>query len=102
MFLDSSGGMEEFNLRLFLMVTHSPYGALPLGIIITSDETTETLTRALELFANALPGTENHLNICLIRSYHKAVLEFKSLYNLPVHSILIQFWFQNLFLKWLP
>ena len=55
-FLDSSGGMEEYNLRLFLFVTHSPAGALPLGIILTSDETTDTLTRALEMFTAALPG----------------------------------------------
>ena len=42
--------MEEFNLRVFLMVTHSVLGALPLGIIITSDEKTETLIEAMELF----------------------------------------------------
>ena len=28
--------MEEYNLCVFLMVTHSPIGALPLGLIITS------------------------------------------------------------------
>ena len=55
-FFDSSGGMEEYNLRVFLMVTHSFVGALPLGIIVTSDETTDTLTRALELFSSSLPG----------------------------------------------
>ena len=46
--------MEEFNLRVFLMVTHIPMGALPLGIIITSDETTDTLIQALELFSSLL------------------------------------------------
>ena len=56
-FLDLSGGMEEYNLRVFLMVTHSSVGALPLGIIVTSDETTDTLTRALEMFSAILPGT---------------------------------------------
>lgn len=54
-FFDSSGGMEEFNLRVFIMVTHTPIGALPLGIIITSDETTETLVSAFELFRSSLP-----------------------------------------------
>ena len=53
-FVDSSGGMEEYNLRVFLIVTHSPVGALPLGIIVTSDETTDTLTRAFELFSSTL------------------------------------------------
>ena len=57
MFLDSSGGMEEYNMRVFLFVTHSAVGALPLGIIVTSDETTDTITRALELFISSLPGT---------------------------------------------
>ena len=47
--------MEEFNLRVFLMVTHSVCGALPLGIVITSDETTETLANALAQLKSALP-----------------------------------------------
>jgi len=54
-FFDSSGGMEEYNLRVFVMVTHSFVGALPLGIVVTSDETTDTLTRALEMFSSSLP-----------------------------------------------
>ncbi|XP_066933770.1 uncharacterized protein [Clytia hemisphaerica] len=54
-FVDSSGGMEEYNLRVFLVVTHSFSGALPLGVIVTSDETTETLTRAFEMFSSLLP-----------------------------------------------
>ena len=36
MFFDASGNMEEFNLIVFLMVTYSVAGALPLGIIITA------------------------------------------------------------------
>ena len=38
------------------MVTHSVLGALPLGIIITSDEKTETLIEEMELFKSALPA----------------------------------------------
>ena len=37
------------------MVTHSPVGALPLGVIITSDETTSTLIQAFDLFKLCLP-----------------------------------------------
>jgi hypothetical protein len=37
------------------MVTRSVCGALPLGIIITSDETTETLVSALSQSKSALP-----------------------------------------------
>lgn len=53
-FFDSSSNMEEFNLRVFVMVTHSAVGALPLGIIITSDETTTTLIQAMEMFKECL------------------------------------------------
>ena len=31
-FIDSSSNMEEYNLRVFLMVTQSACGALPLAI----------------------------------------------------------------------
>lgn len=54
-FLDSSSSMEEFNLRVFVLVTHTPIGALPLGLFVTSDETTDTLVQALELFSELLP-----------------------------------------------
>ena len=42
-FVDSTGDLEEHNLRFFLLCTHSIAGALPLGILITSDEKEETL-----------------------------------------------------------
>ena len=54
-FLDSSSGMEEFNLRVFVMVTHSPVGALPLGIFITSDETLTIIKQAFDLLKLCLP-----------------------------------------------
>ena len=47
-------GMEEYNLRVFNVVTYSPVGALPLGMFITSDETTDTITRALTMFKACL------------------------------------------------
>jgi hypothetical protein len=47
--------MEEFNLRVFLMMTHSVCGALPLAIIITSDETTQTLVTAFSQLKSSLP-----------------------------------------------
>ena len=47
--------MDEFNLRVFLMVTHSHAGTLPLAIIITSDETTRTLIQTFELLKASLP-----------------------------------------------
>ena len=48
--------MEEYNLRLFLVVTHSVLGALPLGILITSDEKTQTLTDGFSLLKDCLPA----------------------------------------------
>ena len=36
------------------MVTHTPVGALPLSIITTSDETTDTLTSAFQMYVNCL------------------------------------------------
>ena len=48
-FIDSSSNMDEYNLRVFLVVTQSIIGALPLGLLITSDERTETLIKGFEL-----------------------------------------------------
>ena len=59
-FLDSSSNMEEYNLRVFVMVTHSVCGALPLGIFVTSDEKEQTLQDALELFKSCLPEFAFH------------------------------------------
>ena len=47
--------MDEHNLRLFLFCTHSVAGALPLGIVITSDEQTETLVKEFSMFKEMLP-----------------------------------------------
>ena len=46
--------MEEYNLRVFLMMTHTYVGALPLGLIVTSDEQTSTLRQAFDLFKRCL------------------------------------------------
>ena len=49
-FVDSTSNLEEHNLRFFLTCTHSPAGALPLGILITSDEKEETLATAFQMY----------------------------------------------------
>ena len=54
-FLDSSSNMEEYNLHVFIMVTHSVCGALPLVIIVTSDEKEQTLVDALQLYKSSMP-----------------------------------------------
>ena len=62
-FFDSTGGLEEYNLLFFLMVTHSPVGALPLANIVTSDETTNTLIQALEMLKYTLPSSAFYGNL---------------------------------------
>ena len=42
-FIDSTSSTEEHNLKVFMMCTHSVAGALPYGILITSDEKESTL-----------------------------------------------------------
>ena len=62
-FVDSTGGLEEYNLRFFLMVTHSAVGALPVASFVTGDETNETLIKALELLKSILPSNAFHGNL---------------------------------------
>ena len=54
-FTDASSNMDEHNLKVFIICTHSVVGALPLGIIITSDEQTETLATAFAMYKSCLP-----------------------------------------------
>ena len=50
------GNLEEFDLRLFLFVTFTPAGGLPLAVILTSNESTDTITQAMEKLKSLLPG----------------------------------------------
>lgn len=47
--------MDEHNLKFFVMCTLSVAGALPLSILITSDEKTETLISSFSMLKNILP-----------------------------------------------
>ena len=53
-FIDSSSNMEELSLRVFPVCTHSVAGALPLGIIIVSDERTTNLVEGFTLLKNCM------------------------------------------------
>ena len=46
--MDASSNFEDYNLRVFFVMTHSVLGALPLGILITSDEQVETLIKGFK------------------------------------------------------
>ncbi|KAJ1526610.1 hypothetical protein ONE63_008196 [Megalurothrips usitatus] len=54
MFMDSSGNMDFMNCRVFLLLTPSVAGGMPLGILITS-ESEEVVHSALELWKTLLP-----------------------------------------------
>ena len=48
MFIDSSAAMERFNLPVFILSIWTPYGGLPIAVLILSDETKETLNFAFQ------------------------------------------------------
>ena len=52
-FVDSSSGMERFNLPVFIFSTATPYGSLPLCVLILSDEGHETLVAAFSKVRDA-------------------------------------------------
>lgn len=55
-FVDVTSNTEEHNLRVFVMCTHSVFEALPLGILITSDERERTLKQGFEMLRSCLPA----------------------------------------------
>ena len=54
-FINTSSNMEEHNLKVFIICTHSVAGALPLGLIICSDEKTDILIAAFAKYKESLP-----------------------------------------------
>lgn len=54
-FIDSSGNCDRHNSRIFLVMTHSAAGGLPLGVFITSSESQQTIEAGLRLLHSILP-----------------------------------------------
>lgn len=54
-FIDSSGCMDRENARVFVLLTHSCAGGLPLGVIFTPSEDEATIVKGLELLKQLLP-----------------------------------------------
>ena len=54
-FMDASSNMDRHNCKVFVMLTHSCVGGLPLGILITTSETQATIAAALRLLQTILP-----------------------------------------------
>ena len=59
-FNDATSKTEEHNSKVFIMCTHSVAGALPLSILITSDERESTLKQDFEMFRSCLPDFVFH------------------------------------------
>lgn len=59
-FVDSTSNAEEHNLKVFMMCTQSVAGALPCGILITSDEKESTLKLGFLLLKSSLPENAFH------------------------------------------
>ncbi|XP_056142815.1 uncharacterized protein LOC130118399 [Lampris incognitus] len=53
-FMDASGNMDRHHCRVFLLLTHSCAGGLPLGIIITQSEEEQVILEGLELLKSLL------------------------------------------------
>lgn len=54
-FVDSSGNCDRQNHRLFLMMTHSAAGGVPLAVLITTSESSATLQAGFSLLRSLLP-----------------------------------------------
>ena len=55
-FMDASSNMDRYNCSVFLLLTHSCVGGLPIGVLVTTSETESTITAALEVYKSMLPG----------------------------------------------
>ena len=53
-FFDSGGHMDRENTRVFLLLTHSAAGGLPIGVLLLSNEQNETISCALRLYLSLL------------------------------------------------
>ena len=55
-FCDSSSSMDSFNTSLFILSTIIPCSEIPLAVIMTSDETEETVSWAMEKVQEVIPS----------------------------------------------
>lgn len=55
-FMDASSNMDRHGCSVFLIMTHSSVGGLPVGVLITTSEAESTITAALELYKSLLPA----------------------------------------------
>lgn len=53
-FIDASGNMDRLGCCVFLLLTYCCAGGVPLGVLVTTSESTETVTEALHLHNSLL------------------------------------------------
>ena len=53
-FFDSGGHMDIENTRVFLLLTHSAAGGMPIGVLLLSNEQSEAISCALRLYLSLL------------------------------------------------
>ncbi|XP_063965028.1 uncharacterized protein LOC135156449 [Lytechinus pictus] len=54
-YVDSSGNCDRHNSRIFVVLTHSSAGGLPLGMLITTSESMPTIQAGFSLLQSILP-----------------------------------------------
>ena len=54
-FMDASSNMDRHGCSVFLLLTHSCVGGLPLGVLITTSESEMVIEAALKLYCSILP-----------------------------------------------
>ena len=54
-FIDATSSFDRQNTSIFLLSTVMPAGAVPLGVILTSDEQEETITNGIRCLVSILP-----------------------------------------------
>ena len=70
-FVDASGNMDRANLRVFLLMTWSLAGGIPLGVIITTSESEATISKGLQMLQEVMPKGKKHLyNAPKIELFH--------------------------------
>ncbi|CAG8808792.1 42693_t:CDS:2, partial [Gigaspora margarita] len=55
-YMDTTAGLDGLNTPLTILSTCTPAGGLPLGVILTSDESANTFTKALEALKHLIPS----------------------------------------------
>ena len=55
-FCDSTASLDRYNTSLFILSTAHPAGGLPLGVVLSSDEKEETITKGFQMLTETLPS----------------------------------------------